>query len=65
MDQRNLGYERIDNAFVSLAEASYVQSIADSYIRLNWPERLSALAQRVNPLLGDLLSQDYYYWTIH
>ena len=65
MDQQKLGYERIDNAFVSLADASRVQSLADSYVKLDWPARLQALAELVNPLLGDLFLKDSYYWTIH
>ena len=65
MDQHNLAYERIDNAFVSIGDGPFVQSLADEYIKLDWPALLGPLAQRVNPLLGDLLAKDYYYWTLH
>lgn len=65
LDQHKLGYERIDNAFVSLADAPFSQSLADEYVKLDWPARLQALAERVNPLLGELFSKDAYYWSIH
>ncbi len=65
MERQHLSYERVDNAFVSLGDAAYVQSIADSYVQLDWPALLQPLAQRVNPLLGEMFSSDAYYWTIH
>jgi len=65
MDQARLAYERVDNAFVDIAECDYVQSLADEYVKLDWPARLGALAERVNPLLGELFPKDSYHWTIH
>jgi hypothetical protein len=65
LDARHLAYERLDNSFISLADASASQALADEYVKLDWPARLQALAERVNPILGDLLPTDSYYWTLH
>jgi hypothetical protein len=65
MDQHELAYERLDNAFVAVGGGPFVQSLADEFVKLDWPALVGPLAQRVNPLLADLLAKDYYYWTIH
>jgi len=62
MDVAGLGYQAVDNAFVQLEDAAATQKLADRFARLNWPKVLGDLARRFNPLLGDLLKEQDYYW---
>jgi len=63
MDKRNLGYHRLENAFLTLADPGRAQRLADRFATLAWPTMLERLARRVNPLLRDLLASYRYYWT--
>jgi len=36
--------------------------MADRFAKQNWPKVLGELARRFNPLLGDLLQEQDYYW---
>lgn len=65
MDQRGLEYRRLDNAFLWLADPGRAQRLADRFATLDWPRILTRLAQRVNPLLRDLLTGFQYYWATH
>jgi hypothetical protein len=65
LDQRRLGYRRLENAFLWLEDPGRVQRLADRFASLPWPAILERLARRVNPLLRDLLVSYRYYWTTH
>jgi hypothetical protein len=64
MDRHHLGYQRIDNAFVSLENPSRAQRLADNMLGQNWLRVLDRLARRANPLLYDLFPESGYYWVI-
>jgi hypothetical protein len=65
LDKRGLGYRRLDNAFLWLADPGRAQRLADRFATLPWPTILERLARRVNPLLRDLLASYRYYWATH
>jgi len=57
-----VGYRQADNCFVALDDWGRAQRLADRLARRRWPQLLSALARRVNPLMGRLLGRMDYYW---
>lgn len=57
-----IAYHKEDNAFRWIADLRRAQRFADRLVRIRWHCRLNHLAQRVNPLLGDLLGGMNYYW---
>jgi len=64
LDRHQVGYQRLDNAFIQLADPVRAQRFADRLPHQNWPRVLGALARRANPHLGDLLDGLSYYWVI-
>ncbi len=62
MVQAGLSFTQLDNAFVRLESPKRAQRFADGLIRKNWPRILERFAQRVNPLLPDVLGGLNYYW---
>ena len=62
MTKAGLGYEQVDNAFVSIGDFSLAQRLSDRLAQLNWVSQLDRLARRVNPLLKGLLKGLHYYW---
>jgi hypothetical protein len=65
MDQRGVGYRRLENAFLALDDPGRAQRLADRFPTLPWPTILEGFARRVNPLLRDLLAHYRYYWATH
>ena len=66
MDRVGMGYERRDNCFTHIDDLPQAQRMIDDLIGRKWVRFLSALARRVNPLIGsqgDLDLHDYY-WSI-
>lgn len=59
-----IGFRKVDNAFVWLADAARANESARGFWRREWPKFLDCLARRVNPLLGDWLAGQSYYWVI-
>lgn len=55
MTKRGVTSQQVDNAFVELGDAKAAQKLADQFVNLPWPRRLDVFAQRVNPLLSDVL----------
>ena len=64
MDRAGLRYEREDNCFVWLEDLPRTQQLADRQARIHWERKLQSLARRANPLLGDVLKDLSYYWTV-
>ena len=64
LDKHGIAYEKLDNAFVWIADVDRAQRFADRFVDKNWPRILSAFARKVNPLLKDLLSGMDYYWVV-
>jgi len=62
LDRHGIAYTKVDNAFTWIADPARAQRFADRLVDRNWPRILSAFAQRVNPLLADLLEGMTYYW---
>jgi hypothetical protein len=61
---QGIGFQKVDNAFVWLADAEQAGQCARGFWRRDWPRFLDCLARRVNPLLGDWLAGQNYYWVI-
>jgi hypothetical protein len=64
LDAVGMGYRQVDNAFVELANPAAAQKLADRFLKQNWPKLLDQLAWQFNPLRGDLLKEQDYYWVI-
>lgn len=62
--QQGIAFEKVDNAFVRLADTQQATQCARGFWRKDWPKFLDALARRVNPLLSDWLPGQNYYWVI-
>ncbi len=67
LQEHGLAYQAVDNAFVELEDVAAAQRLADGLLRQSWPRLLQGWAERVNPLLADLLRwRDgrpmAYYW---
>jgi hypothetical protein len=62
LDAAGLGYQQVDNTFSHLDDAAAAQALADRFCKQNWPKLLGDLARQFNPLLGDLLQGQDYYW---
>jgi hypothetical protein len=61
---QGIGFQKVDNAFVWLADVERAGQYARGFWRRDWPRFLDCLAGRVNPLLGDWLAGQNYYWVI-
>jgi hypothetical protein len=61
---QGIAFQKVDNAFVWLADAERAQQCAQGFWRRDWPKFLNCLARRVNPLLVDWLAGQNYYWVI-
>jgi hypothetical protein len=64
LDAAGIGYEQADNAFVRLDDPAAVQALADRFCKQHWPKLLGDLARQFNPLFGDLLKEQDYYWVM-
>jgi hypothetical protein len=62
LDQRQIGYEKVDNAFISIDDCTEAQNISDTLPYQKWEKVLHRYARKVNPLLGGLLKGYEYYW---
>jgi hypothetical protein len=61
---RGIAFEKIDNAFIELADAEQANECARKFSRRDWPKLLDCWARRINPLLKDWLAGQNYYWVI-
>jgi hypothetical protein len=61
---QGIGFRKVDNAFVWLADPERAGQCARGFWRREWPLFLNRLAQRVNPFLGDWLAGQNYYWVV-
>jgi hypothetical protein len=65
LDAVGVGYQQLDNAFVALDDPVAAQKCADRFVKQNWPKLLGALARQFNPLFGEVLAGQEYYWVIN
>ena len=61
---QGIKFRQVDNAFTWAAGPARASELARGFWRRDWPKLLDALAQRVNPLMGDWLAGQNYYWVI-
>jgi hypothetical protein len=64
LDRQGVSYTLHDNAFTEVADPRVAQACADRFAKQNWPKLLGALARQFNPLLGDALRGQEYYWVM-
>jgi hypothetical protein len=62
LDLRGVAYEKVDNAFLWIADWERAQSLADGFEKRDWSRTLSYWARRINPLMKDLLGKIDYHW---
>jgi len=51
-----------ENAFLGIEDLARAQTFADRCCSLDWVRLLNRYAQKINPLMGDLLKTMSYYW---
>lgn len=64
LTRRGIAFEKVDNAFLKLADAERAQQCVPAFWQRDWPRWLDGLARRVNPLKDDWLAGQNYYWVI-
>ena len=64
LDQHDIGFRKLENAFLQIENAKRAQRFSDKLVKKNWPRILHAFARRFNPLLVDLLQRMDYYWVV-
>jgi hypothetical protein len=64
LDAKQIAYEQVENAFVSIADPHKAQVIADRFQKLPLEKILHTFANRINPLLRTILRGMEYYWVI-
>jgi hypothetical protein len=64
LDGLGVPYTMSDNAFTSLGDLAAAQACADRFAKQNWPKLLGELARRFNPLVGQELRGQDYYWVM-
>lgn len=62
--RQGIAFEKVDNAFVKLADAKRAQQALSAFWQRDWPKFLDGLARQVNPLMDDWLAGQNYYWVI-
>jgi hypothetical protein len=62
--RKGIAFEKVDNAFLKVADAGRVGQCVPAFWQRDWPMFLDSLARRVNPLLDDWLAGQSYYWVI-
>jgi hypothetical protein len=64
LDALGMAYTMHDNAFTRIADLKAAQACADRFAKQNWPKLLGQLAQQFNPLVGQELRGQDYYWVM-
>ncbi len=66
MDRAGIGYERYSNTFLRIDDLAAAQRLCARMTRKKWPSVLTALARRVNPLLGGIGRAGFggYFWSL-
>lgn len=60
------GYVKEENCFTRLADAKQAQEIFDRFLDTSWQPALDEIAQRVNPIHGQIFARapQSYFWSI-
>jgi hypothetical protein len=64
LTQKGIGHVPAGNTFVQLSDARAAQALADRFVKINWPKRLTQWAHVIHPLFADLLKGLSYYWVV-
>ena len=64
LGKAGIDFTKVENAFVTVADCSKAQHIADQFMHQGWEKILHCFARRVNPFLRTLLRGMEYYWVI-
>ena len=64
LEKAGIGFQKLENAFLTIDDFSKAQAIEKKFIRLDWPRILSRYAKVINPLLKTTLQGMGYYWVI-
>lgn len=64
LTREGIAFQKVDNAFVWLADVERARGCARRFQRRNWVKLLDRWARRVNPLLRDWLAGQNYYWAL-
>jgi hypothetical protein len=64
LDGLGVDYTVVDNAFTAVGDVGAAQGCADRFAKQNWPKLLGELARQFNPLLGQELREQDYYWVV-
>jgi hypothetical protein len=62
LDGLGVPYTVCDNAITWTADLKAAQACADRFVKQNWPKLLGELARQFNPLTGQELREQDYYW---
>ena len=67
LDRLGLGYQRVDNCFTRLDDVAASQRVMDQLLDWDWPSFLDRIAQRINPILTEVLAgyRTGYYWSAY
>ncbi len=65
MDAAGLGYKRMENCFVDLADPGRAQKLMNQQLRTDWPQLLDELAGLANPVEKEIFRKVKvpYYWS--
>ena len=65
MERDGLRYVRQDNCFPWVEDPQRAQRLLNQQLEVNWSERLQPIAERLNPLHGEIFRnfEAQYYWS--
>ena len=66
METESLRYQRRDNCFTWLEDASRAQTLMNRQREIHWPTELDRIAQNLNPAHSNLFANfpAFYYWSV-
>ena len=66
MKQAGIQYIRQENCFPWIENYGRAQALMDDQLKTQWPQELDAIAQRLNPLQGEIFAgfPASYYWSV-
>jgi hypothetical protein len=64
LDRRGIGYQRYDNALLSIDDPATAERLCRRFVRLRWPPIFDRFANRFNSALQAIYATGYpgYYW---
>jgi hypothetical protein len=62
LDKKGIGYVKDSNAFLSIDDFAKAQVESNEFTNFNHKQKFESYAQKINPLLGNVLGDRTYYW---